>query len=147
MYQAVSNLFNRPQTKSGPVFAESAAAFTPKPTLGRGGASSGPTYTKIFRWRLPDGQTLTPQTVEIIGSFTHWQKVALHRDGVLDAWHATVHHIPGNKTHHYMILVDGQPVQDKHCDGLAIPHGPQEEQYALQTARGPRLFMLFAQTK
>lgn len=147
MYQAVSNLFNRPQIKSGPVFAESGASYTPRPAVSRGPGASGPTYTKIFRWRLPDGQTEAPQTVEVIGSFTRWQKVALQRDGVLDAWHATVHHIPGNKTHHYMILVNGQPAQDKHCDGLAIPHGAQEEQYAIQTPRGPRLYMLFAQTK
>ena len=46
-----------------------------------------------------------------------------------------------------MLLVDGLPAQDKNCDGLAIPHGPQEQQYALTTPRGPRLFMLFAQTK
>jgi hypothetical protein len=65
----------------------------------------------------------------------------------LDAWHVTLHHIEGNRTHHYMLLVDGKPVQDKNADGLAIPHGPQEEEYQLMTGRGPRLFMLFAQTK
>ena len=47
----------------------------------------------------------------------------------------------------YMLLVDGQPAHDKNSDGLAVPHGPQEKQYQLITARGPRLFMLFAQTK
>lgn len=46
-----------------------------------------------------------------------------------------------------MLFVDGKPAQDKHCDGLAVPHGAQEEHCALQTARGPRVFMLFAQTK
>lgn len=148
MFQAVSNMFNRaPQSRSGPVIPERPSSFAQQPMTLRGPANHGQTYTKIFRWRLPDGQTATPQTVEVVGSFTHWQKVTLQRDGVLDAWHATIHHIPGNKTHHYMILVDGQPVQDKHCDGLAIPHGAQEEQYAIQTARGPRLFMLFGQTK
>jgi hypothetical protein len=147
MYQAVSNLFNRPPVKSGPVFAEAAANYTPRPAGPRGAAPGSPTYTKIFRWRLPDGQTEAPRTVEVIGTFTQWQKVPLQRDGVLDAWHVAIHHIPGNKTHHYMILVDGQPVQDKHCDGLAIPHGPHEEQYAIQTPRGPRLYMLFGQAK
>ena len=141
-------MLNRsPQSRSGPLIREPATAFSPPPAASRGLSNHGQTYTKIFRWRLPDGQTAPPQTVEVVGSFTHWQKLPLHRDGVLDAWHATIHHIPGNKTHHYMILVDGQPVQDKHCDGLAIPHGPQEEQFALQTTRGPRLFMLFGQTK
>ena len=85
--------------------------------------------------------------VEIVGSFTKWEKVPLTRDGELDAWHVTLHQIPAHQTHHYMLLVDGKPAQDKNCDGLAIAHGPQEEQYALMTGRGPRVFMLFAQTK
>ena len=106
-----------------------------------------PSFTKVFRWRLPDGQTAAPASVEIAGSFTHWQKVPLTRDGVLDAWHVTIHQIPSHQTHHYMLLVDGKPAQDKNCDGLAAPHGAQEEQFALQTVRGPRVFMLFAQTK
>ncbi|HUA68469.1 MAG TPA: glycogen-binding domain-containing protein [Candidatus Saccharimonadales bacterium] len=105
------------------------------------------TYAKIFRWRLPDGHTEKPAKVEVAGTFNNWQKVPLMRDGVLDAWHVTLHQIPGNRTHHYMLFVDGKPAQDKHCDGLAVPHGPLEEQYALQTIRGPRVFMLFAQTK
>ena len=130
--------------KSGPKISE--AHYTPQPVM-RGPSNRGMTYTKIFRWRLPEGQTEGPQTVEVAGSFNHWQKVPLTRDGLLDAWHVTLHHIPGNRTHHYMLFVDGQPVQDKHCDGLGIPHGPQEEQFAIQTVRGPRVFMLFAQTK
>jgi len=60
---------------------------------------------------------------------------------------AFFHNIPCNRTHHYMLFGDSKPVPDKHCDGLAIPRGPQEEQYALPTARGPRVLMLFAQTK
>ena len=114
---------------------------------GRGPTDRAITYSKIFRWRLPDGQTETPQTVEVAGSFNQWQKVPLTRDGAHDAWHVTLNHIPGNRTHHYMLFVDGQPVQDKHCDGLGLPHGPQEEQFAIPTPRGPRVFMLFAQTK
>ncbi len=106
-----------------------------------------PTYAKVFHWRLPAGQTAQPKTVEIIGSFTDWQRVPLRRDSGRDSWEATVPDIAGHRTHHYMLLVDGQPAQDKNCDGLAIPHGPQEQQYALTTPRGPRLFMLFAQTK
>jgi hypothetical protein len=106
-----------------------------------------PAYTRVFRWRLPDGQTQVPATVEIVGSFTHWQKVPLKRDSELDAWHVTIHHIPGHRTHHYMLLVDGKPVPDKHADGLAIPHGPQEEQYQLATSRGGRVFLLYAQSK
>lgn len=68
-------------------------------------------------------------------------------DSVVGAWHVTMHHIPGNKTHHYMILVDGKPTYDKSCDGLAIPQGEIEESFALKTDRGMRLFMLFGQAK
>jgi hypothetical protein len=46
-----------------------------------------------------------------------------------------------------MLLVDGQPAHDRNSDGLAVPHGPQEKHYQFMTSRGPRLFMLFAQTK
>ena len=105
------------------------------------------TFSKVFRWRLPDGQTYEPATVEVVGSFTHWQRIPMIRDGALDAWHTSIHHIEGNRTHHYMLLVDGQPVNDKTADGLAVPTGQQEQQFQLMTARGPRLFMLFAQTK
>jgi hypothetical protein len=110
-------------------------------------AGGAQTFTKVFRWRLPEVQTHGPATVEIAGTFTKWQKVPLLQAGAQDTWQVTLHEIPFNRTHHYMLFVDGKPAQDKHCDGLAIPHGPQEEQCALQTARGPRVFMLFAQTK
>ena len=148
MFQAVSSLFGRtPQSKSGPLIPEPSSPFAPKPVQSHGLRNNGLSYTKIFRWRMPDGQSEAPQTVEVAGSFNHWQKVPMMRDGVLDAWHVTIHHIPGNKTHHYMLFVDGKPVHDKHCDGFAIPHGPLEEQSAMQTDRGPRVFMLFGQTK
>jgi hypothetical protein len=42
---------------------------------------------------------------------------------------------------------DGKPVEDAHSDGLAIPTGAQELQFAIATPRGPRVFMLFSQTK
>lgn len=104
-------------------------------------------FSKVFRWRLPDGQTAEPERVEIVGSFTHWQPVEMTRDGKQDAWHVTLHHIPGNRTHHYVLLIDGRPTYDKNCDGLAVPHGSSEEQYQLTTERGPRVMMLYAQTK
>jgi hypothetical protein len=106
-----------------------------------------PTFAKIFRWRLPAGQTRAPATVEIVGSFTGWERVPLARDNEVDLWHVTIHQIPVNRTHHYMLLVDGKPVPDKHADGLAVPHGPQEKHYQLMTERGGRVFMLYAQTK
>jgi hypothetical protein len=145
MFETFSNLLNRKKPpRGGPLISESTS--TPSP-LQRDSTERKQTFSKVFRWRLPDGQTKEPATVEVVGSFNHWQKVALTRDSVLDAWHVTLHHIQGNKTHHYMILIDGQPSYDKNCDGLAVPHGPLEEKYQLMTDRGPRVFMLFAQTK
>jgi len=120
---------------------------TAAPALANPIGERKPTYAKVFRWRMPAGGPAEPKSVEIIGSFTGWQRVPLLRAHGRDSWEATVPDIAGHRTHHYMLLVDGLPAQDKNCDGLAIPHGPQEQQYALTTPRGPRLFMLFAQAK
>jgi hypothetical protein len=106
-----------------------------------------PFFTKIFRWRKPEGFPQEPDTVEVSGTFSHWQKLPLGPSGEPDIWQVTIENIPGNRTHHYMLLVNGQPVYDPNNDGLAIPHGPEEKQHQLTTDRGPRVFMLFAQTK
>lgn len=145
MFNAVSNFFGRQTPQKGPpLFREPPSRPSALP---RNTGERKQTYSKIFRWRLPDGQTQDPATVEVVGTFTHWQRVPLLRDGKLDAWHVTLHHIEGNRMHHYMLLVDGKPAYDKNCDGLAVPHGPHEEQYQFLTERGPRVFMLFAQAK
>jgi Glycogen recognition site of AMP-activated protein kinase len=144
MFGEFSNAFGPKPSKGGPLFPES---FPGSPLRRRDPAERPQTFSKVFRWRLPDGHRQAPASVEIVGSFTHWQKVALLRDSELDAWHVTLHHIPGHRTHHYMLLVDGKPVHDRNADGMAVPHGPQEEQYQLQTDRGGRVFMLYAQTK
>lgn len=145
MSQNFGNAFNKkPLHKQGPAVPSPVV----RPALVvKASAAPKPTYMKVFRWRLPEGRTQEPATVEIVGTFTNWQKVPLTRDRKVDAWHVTLHHVPAHKTHHYMLLVDGQPVHDKDSDGLAVPHGPQEERYQLMTDRGPRLFMLFAQSK
>jgi hypothetical protein len=137
-----SSIFGKksPQKKGGPVAWEPSRAPN-------NSQSRNPTYSKVFRWRLPDGHTEQPKTVEVLGSFNNWQRVQMMQDSVLDAWHVTVHNIPGHQTHHYMLLVDGKPTADKNCDGFAPPRGFEEERYTLQTDRGPRVFMLFAQTK
>jgi hypothetical protein len=144
MFSSFGNMFGRKAPmKGGPLLAEPPSA---RPVTTNGNLSAQ-TYTRVFRWRLPDGHTASPASVEIVGSFTHWQKVPLKRDSELDAWHVTIHHIPGNRTHHYMLLVDGEPIYDKNAAGLAVPHGPQEERYQLQTERGGRVFMMYSQTK
>ena len=145
MLQRIGNFFGRkPATKSGRLIPEAPPAGLPPQ---HDDVERRQTFSKVFRWRLPDGQTHDPATVEVAGSFTHWQKVPLTRDGALDSWHATVHNIQGYKTHHYMLLVDGKPAHDKHADGVAPAQGPQEEKYQIMTPRGPRVFMLFAQSK
>jgi hypothetical protein len=144
MFQSLGNLLGRKTPpKGGPLMREPSSHNG----QARNSQENKQVFSKVFRWRLPDGTTQEPKEVHLVGSFSQWQKVEMTRDGKLDAWHVTLHHIPGNKTHHYMLLVDGQPTYDKNCDGLAVPHGFQEEQYQLTTARGPRVLMLFAQTK
>jgi hypothetical protein len=145
MLNSIGNIFGRkPGPKSGPVIPEPPSAVS---ALKRQNGDRRPTFSKVFRWRMPDGQTAPPHSVEVVGSFTHWQKMPLTRDSAMDAWHVTFHNILGNRTHHYMLLVDGKPTHDKTCDGIAVPHGPDEERFQIMTERGPRVFMLFAQTK
>ena len=57
---------------------------------------------------------------------TRDRTVSLIRDGVLDAWHVTLHHLQGNRTHHYMILVDGKRVELPKiiAEGLHGPRNP-----------------------
>jgi 1,4-alpha-glucan branching enzyme len=88
-----------------------------------------------------------PVKVEIVGSHTGWEKKPLKYDRANGTWQLTLENIPGNCTHRYMLLVNGQPTPDKNADGLAVPQSPEEKQYQLTTPRGPRVFMLFSQTK
>lgn len=144
MFEKLGNLLGRKTPpKGGPMMRET----TPNTGAPRSPQENKQVFSKVFRWRLPDGVTTEPQLVQVVGSMTHWKPVEMTRDGKLDAWHVTLHHIPGNRTHHYVLLVDGKPTFDKSCDGLAVPHGFQEEQFQLTTDRGPRVMMLFAQTK
>ena len=106
-----------------------------------------PVFAKVFSWRLPDGETYRHQTVEVAGTFNQWKKVPLSQNGDPQAWQVILNDIPAHRTHHYMILVDGLPVYDENNDGLAVPTGPDEARFQLMTDRGPRVFMLFAQSK
>lgn len=105
------------------------------------------TFSKIFRWQPDQPNGPLPVLVEVAGTFNGWQRVALKRDRVSGTWQLTVPDIPGHRTHNYMLLVNGKPVTDKHADGLAVPHSAEEKQYQLMTPRGPRVFILFSQTK
>jgi 1,4-alpha-glucan branching enzyme len=103
-------------------------------------------FSKIFRWQTeqPGPQ---PVSVAVVGTFNNWQKAPLKFDRAHGIWQLALHDIPGNTTHNYMLLVNGKPAKDKFADGLAVPHTEAEKQHALETPRGPRVFVLFSQTK
>jgi len=103
-------------------------------------------FSKIFRWKQEQPGPL-PVKVEITGSFNGWEKTPLKYDRTNAIWQLTLENIPGNCTHSYMLLVNGRPTSDKNSDGLAVPKTEPEQQYQLETPRGPRVFMLFSQTK
>ena len=105
------------------------------------------TFNKIFRWEPAPAPATPPSSVAVVGSFSHWQPLPLKPDRVSGIWQLALDNLPGNCTHLYMLLVDGQPADDPNADGLAIPKTDEEKAWALTTPRGPRLFMLFSQTK
>jgi len=102
-------------------------------------------FSKAFRWEAPPGPL--PVSVAITGTFSDWQPIPMKFDRATRIWQLMLENIPGNCTHHYMLVVNGRPTNDKHADGLAIPATEQEKAWAMTTPRGPRLFMLFSQTK
>ncbi len=104
-------------------------------------------FKKIFRWPVPSSQKSEPTKVEVAGSFTDWQKVPLTYDKPTRTWTVTLNGLQSNHTHRYVVLVDGTPTYDKTCDGLTVPEGPQESKWPIATPRGPRIMLLFAQTK
>ncbi len=150
MFAAIGNLMGRkPATSIAPaVRAPYPPATSGNPsttTSSRRREDPRDVYARVFRFK--PGNDEPPTSVEIIGSFTRWQTVSLTHDMLQNMWTATITGIPGKKTHHYMLLVNGEPVHDPSCDGLAVPQGFDEEQFALATAKGPRVLMMFAQTK
>jgi hypothetical protein len=104
-------------------------------------------FTKVFRWPVPADQTPQPTTVEVAGSFNGWRKVPLSYDPPTRTWQIALNNIEGNRTHRYVILVDGKPSYDKSCDGLTTPQTPGEAKWQIATPKGPRIMLLFGQTK
>ncbi len=103
--------------------------------------------TKVFRWPVPAGQTPPPTRVEVVGSFSGWRKLPLNYDPPSRTWQLMLNDIEGNRTHRYVILVDGKPSYDKTCDGLTAPQTPEEVNCPIATPKGPRIMLLFSQTK
>jgi hypothetical protein len=104
-------------------------------------------FAKVFRWQASDPTAPLPVRVEIAGTFNGWQKAPMKYDRASGVWTITLENIPGNRTHNYMLLVNGRPASDSNCDGMATPRTDEEKKHALDTPRGPRVFMLFSQTK
>ena len=117
----------------------------PRPEAEERGQGSG--FTKVFRWPVPAEQTPPPTTVEVVGSFSEWDKIPLSYDPPSKTWQLIQRDIPGNHTHRYVILVDGKPTYDKTCDGLTAPQSLEEARWQLETPKGPRVMLLFSQTK
>ena len=104
-------------------------------------------FTKVFRWPVPAEQMPQPTTVEVVGSFSGWRKVPLTFDPPTRTWQLILNNIEGNRTHRYVILVDGKSSHDKISDGLVAPQTPDEAKWAIPTPRGFRVMLLFSQTK
>ena len=101
----------------------------------------------MFRWKPETHNEPKPNSVEVVGSFSDWRRVPLAHDPTTNTWAVTLHELPGNRTHHYMLLVNGQPSKDRNANGLTAPTTYEEKQYQIETPRGPRVFMLFSDTK
>ncbi len=143
MIDAVTSLFKQPPQKQI-TRPEAGIRLKTRPRFDTG-QSSG--YTKVFHWPVPAGQTSQPKTVEIVGSFSGWRRIPLSYDRPSRSWLLMQKDIQGNCTHRYVILVDGKPSCDDICDGLVAPQSPEEARWQIETARGPRIMLKFAQTK
>jgi len=146
MIDAITNFIatrNRPRTR--PCVARIAPTVPPYLEDKKGEQRTG--FTKVFRWPVPDDQTAQPTSVEVAGSFNGWRKVPLSYDHPTRTWQIALNNIEGNRTHRYAILVDGKPSYDKTCDGLTTPQTPDEAKCQIATPKGPRIMLLFGQTK
>jgi hypothetical protein len=134
-------------TPRGHAATNSVATMVTPTAIGRNKDDRKAVYAKVFRYSPAHAHDHDLKRVEVVGSFTNWQPVAMTLNPQDHTWQVTVENIEGNKTHHYMLLANGHPANDRLCDGYAVPSGDIEKRYALTTPRGPRLFLLFAQTK
>ena len=134
---------NKPRTK--PPVARFVPTLPHHPEADKHEQRTG--FTKVFRWLVPPDQTRQPTTVEVVGSFNGWRKLPLIYDPPNRTWRVTLNDIEGNRTHRYVILVDGKPSYDPTCDGMVAPQNPEEAKWGIATPRGSRLMLLFSQTK
>jgi hypothetical protein len=146
MIDAITNFIeSRDKPRTRPPVARIPPRVPPYTEVRKGEQRTG--FTKVFRWLVPPDQTPQPTTVEVVGSFSGWRKLPLIYDPPSRTWHVTLNDIEGNRTHRYVILVDGKPSYDQTCDGMVAPQNPEEAKWGIATPRGSRLMLLFSQTK
>jgi hypothetical protein len=146
MFDTIANLLERKsKTLARPPEAKGVPPARLQHPAGSQNQQQG--FKKIFRWPVPNGPTPPPTRVEVVGSFSDWHKVPLAYDKPTKTWTATVSDIKNNHTHRYVYVVDGKPCYDSTCDGLAVPDDPVETEWQIQTPRGPRVMLMFSQTK
>ena len=146
MIDAITNFIeSRDKSRTRPPVARITPIVPPYTEVRKGERQTG--FTKVFRWLVPPDQTPQPTTVEVVGSFSGWRKLPLIYDPPSRTWQVTLNDIEGNRTHRYVILVDGKPSYDQTCDGMVAPQNPEEAKWGIATPRGSRLMLLFSQTK
>jgi hypothetical protein len=146
MIDAITSFIGRkPRAKTKRPEASTQVETRPHPEPEKRGRKFG--FTKMFRWPVPAEQTPQPTSVEVVGSFSEWRRLPLSYDRPTRSWNLILQDIIGNRTHRYVMLVDGNPTYDKTCDGLVTPQDPQEERWQIATPKGPRVMLLFSQTK
>lgn len=145
----IDGITNSIENNRRPGTSPAGARFAPSlPRHSESETGKGQTgFTKVFRWPVPAGQTAQPTSVEVIGSFSGWRKVPLSYDSPSRTWQLMLNNIEGNRTHRYVVLVDGKPSYDNTCDGLVAPQSPEESKWSLVTPKGSRVMLLFSQTK
>jgi hypothetical protein len=146
MIDAITNFIGRKsRTRTKRPEARIAVETRPPPEAEKRGRRFG--FTKVFRWPVPAEQTPQPAAVEVVGTFSEWRRLPLSYDRPTKCWHLILRDIVGNRTHRYVLLIDGNPTYDETCDGLVTPQDPQEERWQIETPKGPRVMLLFSQTK
>jgi hypothetical protein len=146
MIDAITNsIESKERRRTRPPEASMLPAVPRRPEVEKREQRAG--FTKVFRWPVPADQTPQPTSVEVAGSFNGWRKVPLSYVPPTRTWQIALNNIEGNRTHRYVILVDGKPSYDKTCDGLTTPQTPDEAKCQIATPKGPRIMLLFGQTK
>jgi len=123
MFETFGNLFGRkPASKGGPLIRE------PRPAIAAARSDAGARdklFSKIIRWRLPDGQRNRPIPWRLLARSRIGKKSAPSRQRP-GSWHVALHHIQGIARIITCCWWMAAHLRQT-CDGLAVPHGLEEE--------------------